>query len=539
MEKLEKQDLDELYDLIIESGCLGKSDRKKKLFLYLWEKLRKDSDQEITQYTIAFDVLGRSHDFNPETDGIVRADIGRLRNSLKIFSAQSKRYSIEIPKGNYELLVHRKKQSYALKRQNQILAFSFISLLFLSVVSSHLIILSENFSFLNKRKECSTNLPTIELRTNALKNDVEEKTINQYILSAIEGVIAQNSHLSLKTKDCRSKATPQYFLEYTTIEEAPNYRVLLSAHKARSRKKLALIEYGVVINEDGSYEDLFFETAKHVNDIIKPYGVIARNAIHEEWQDPNARNNYACLIKMYDYYDTGSDQDYLKVHACLSHAMDSKNAPLDIRGGLAASYLEQAREYREPTNDDPWGRVEEILSNHEGIINQSAELMIAKMTYEADGPNYSPDRLDNALLTAESTFSTNPTVLLTAAGYAGFKLGDWERANRLSDKTKLLTKQRDQSIYIIDAVNTLMMSKIHINPQDCFKFHSQNSVMVNLIVKSCAIKFDNEFWLNKSGESLNRLGFETIDKQVEFLKKRKWHASVVDTVIDLITGRKL
>ena len=118
------------------------------------------------------------------------------------------------------------------------------------------------------------------------------------------------------------------------------------------------------------------------------------------------------------------------------------------------------REYREPTNGNPWGRVEEILSNHEGIINQSAELMIAKMTYEADGPDYSRDRLDDALLTAESTFSTNPTVLLTAAGYAGLKLGDWERANRLSDKTKLLTKQRDQSIYIIDAIN---LSLIHIS----------------------------------------------------------------------------
>ena len=533
MSQLNKLDLDSVYSEVIDSGYLGTSKRRRELFKYLWNHTFSSDAEAVTQYTIAFDVLGRPDTFNPETDGIVRTEIGRLRGVLKSFSNQSPSYSVEIPKGKYELVVSKKiKQSVYQIKKVQLAAFSAaVAALFLAVIYFWNPIRSDIASYFNSDKGdvCSFGGPVIEVENNS-----NETEFSRFILTSIEGVILQNSHLILKDDACQSVAAPEYSLEVSIVEHGADHSVILTARAKDEKKHLALIEFDISGDQQASYQNLFFEVAKHVNDITKPYGLLVKNAISKEWQDPQARDSFACLVKMYEYYGTETDDDYLAVHECLMAASEMDNVLLDIQGGLAASYVEQGKLYRDATVEEPWSQAEDILSRNEGFINQSAELMMAKIAFEADNPNYSSEALDDALLLAESSFSAHPVVLLTASVYAGSRLGEWERANRLSIRTKQLTKQRDQSIYAVDAYNLIMSPRNDVNFENCFKYYSKNSVVANLVVKSCANKTDNEFWRDKTGQSLRDLGYESIEKQIAFLEDRAWHPSLIDKMIELI-----
>ena len=79
-----------------------------------------------------------------------------------------------------------------------------------------------------------------------------------------------------------------------------------------------------------------------------------------------------------------------------------------------------------------------------------------------------------------------------------------------------------------------MSPRNDVNFENCFKYYSKNSVVANLVVKSCANKTDNEFWRDKTGQSLRDLGYESIEKQIAFLEDRAWHPSLIDKMIELI-----
>ena len=54
------------------SGCFGRSQRQLKLFEYLLDHSRADNEVQLSQYSIALDVIGRPESFDAATDSIVR-----------------------------------------------------------------------------------------------------------------------------------------------------------------------------------------------------------------------------------------------------------------------------------------------------------------------------------------------------------------------------------------------------------------------------------------------------------------------------------
>src|SRR3954447_9832067 len=60
--------------------------------------------QAIKGYTIATEALGRSDDFDPQTDAIVRVEAGRLRRALDLYyldQGKADPVRIVIPRGTY------------------------------------------------------------------------------------------------------------------------------------------------------------------------------------------------------------------------------------------------------------------------------------------------------------------------------------------------------------------------------------------------------------------------------------------------------
>ena len=167
MSGFNKANLDEIYAEILSSGVLGHDfqNRKWQLFNYLWEHVTGVRDGQVSQYTIAFDVLGRDENFNPETDGIVRADIGRLRQALKLFSSQSLNHAVEIPKRKYELVISKKAQQpkpyfQPYFQHKQMAIFSLI-IAGLIGISGFYLLNMKPFQQTALKSECSKTMPII------------------------------------------------------------------------------------------------------------------------------------------------------------------------------------------------------------------------------------------------------------------------------------------------------------------------------------------------------------------------------------------
>ena len=89
---------------IVNSKTIQSAPTLQQLFRFLATRALQAHTDEIKEYTIGVEALGRKQDFDPKTDPIVRVQVYRLRQKLKeYYELEGSQDSIlvEIPKGHY------------------------------------------------------------------------------------------------------------------------------------------------------------------------------------------------------------------------------------------------------------------------------------------------------------------------------------------------------------------------------------------------------------------------------------------------------
>ncbi|WP_417279924.1 hypothetical protein [Celeribacter sp.] len=90
---------------ILESDTFARSKANRALLMYLAEEFFSGRGDEITEYGIAHELLGRDAEFDPSTDPIVRVRMRRLREAIAVYydlhadSADR----LTVPRGSYAL----------------------------------------------------------------------------------------------------------------------------------------------------------------------------------------------------------------------------------------------------------------------------------------------------------------------------------------------------------------------------------------------------------------------------------------------------
>ena len=91
-------------DWLLTSGALGRSTNQARVLRYICEERFQGRASGIKEYTIAVEALGRTEDFDPQTDTIVRVTVHSLRKRLaEIYQneAADRDMRIMIPHGHY------------------------------------------------------------------------------------------------------------------------------------------------------------------------------------------------------------------------------------------------------------------------------------------------------------------------------------------------------------------------------------------------------------------------------------------------------
>ncbi len=89
---------------VLQSETFSNADSMRNFLEFIVEKSLAGRVDEIKEYTIATEVLGRAHDFDPKSDNIVRVQAHRLGKKLDEYYSQEGTHDpvrILIPSGHY------------------------------------------------------------------------------------------------------------------------------------------------------------------------------------------------------------------------------------------------------------------------------------------------------------------------------------------------------------------------------------------------------------------------------------------------------
>lgn len=107
----ERDQFTKQIEVLVASSTLHGSESLCKLLRYLAHHAVQEPGVRVKEYQIATEVFGRRPDFDPQSDSMIRVQVGRLRAKLsEYYSGEGANDAIivELPKGTYHLQFHHR-----------------------------------------------------------------------------------------------------------------------------------------------------------------------------------------------------------------------------------------------------------------------------------------------------------------------------------------------------------------------------------------------------------------------------------------------
>ena len=102
-----QQELAAQIDRILLSSTLHSSEVSRKLLKFLAQKFASGEADQLKEYTVAVEALGKRDTYDPRHDSIVRIQMGRLRQKLSEYyltEGKNDPIIIELPRGRFKLI---------------------------------------------------------------------------------------------------------------------------------------------------------------------------------------------------------------------------------------------------------------------------------------------------------------------------------------------------------------------------------------------------------------------------------------------------
>jgi hypothetical protein len=92
---------------ILESDTFRNSDALRRLLRFLADKMLSGEADQLKEYSVGIDALGKPHTYDPRRDSTVRIQVGRLRQKLSEYYGAEGREDpllVDLPKGHFKLV---------------------------------------------------------------------------------------------------------------------------------------------------------------------------------------------------------------------------------------------------------------------------------------------------------------------------------------------------------------------------------------------------------------------------------------------------
>lgn len=511
-------------------GYFNRSKRLYRLFEYLLSHSLADSSEDLDQYIIATDVLGRSDDFNSYSDSIVRSEISRLRKALAVYNAKQLDYQFIIPTGSYNLEIVPIAETTGANVKTQephSKLFTWSRIAVGTIIGLFIIWGLQHFrtdhSQTASNRDCSQTQPNL-----SLSFDADSLGEGSYAESVIRSISAQYSsiHLASNAKACGDGFAPSYAINVAQKTLTTGDYILLELTALSSKKP---IHFERIESEGSSTEHSHFNTdiAQYFTKMLNTNGVIARQAVTEEWGNSDYKTNYVCVQSLYDFIGGAVELSYMKVRRCLEKAADTEAPPLDILGALAQVYAINIFYNVEPSLRD-----QDKTVNLDNVMNKigprwlnSIETTLAQISYV----NSNGSSKDTLLLTLDSAITRYPDnwkVLTISAFQYGASLGDWETTLALDNKARLVETVNDSTAHIIRCAYAVTQTDQRDLYEHCQNYYSKihSTPFPLLLTNAAAYLFNDAALIVETESKLAQINLDDIQERISLIEQRGFYA---------------
>ena len=458
---------------VIDSGVLGNSERRATLLKYLVEKELSGRGGEIKAFSIAMDVLGRDASFDPSTDSIVRSEMGRLRDALRLYNAEYAEpmdICVEIPKGTYRptFSTPEPKPAPSLARFQKPAAISglVLGLVFLVIVG---------FSLRPAEKETSerTFTPLYSgLPYEAVRIAVPIPEVHGEHPNAKKIAIGLNAELimDLSAYPWLSIIAPVNGfsdIEPGEIDYVLDGDVFWGDNTLESQIRLVTYPQEELVWTNSQTVAL---NATAVRDIIVDIASLIAfklasdrglapelTKVKNAQRSPENLDAYLCYLAVHHYLKAPTDEEHLELRNCLMQAVEDFPEFGDGWAGLAMLYIDEARFHSNPrAGAKPWDDAGlAVQKSLEYAPLRMLTLNVALInSIEAPIQNLDEfNRISDLLL---NLFPKHPSTLYNVGSRAAEFLGHWGDGLALVDQAIELSPDPPSAFFLTRAYKMAM-----------------------------------------------------------------------------------
>jgi adenylate cyclase len=574
-ENLKPADIFQTLDRAIASPALGPGSRLPALLRHLVIEELEGRGPGLKAFSIAADVFGRGSEFDPQTDSIVRVEVGRLRKALQLYNATDGAkapWQIEIPKGAYRpVFVHvaqpgaevsanppsSQSPVYSLDLEHgvsgstppaarrgtwlKLVAFVLAACAILAaiwgvaqrraqpVAASTPLVLVKPISF-------SSDTPGYDFIADGLRADITARLADFRWIA-----VTQADQAAIATTPLQSGIAQIYAVNLVVQIAAGNMRV--RAILTTGARQVIDWSQDYQMKLDADFKSIFELTQDVANrvaiDIGRPLGAISRSEYAKQPFESQSAGlqgkRYLCMLMFLDYWRNLTPEGQAQARSCLEAATASDRNFSDGFAALSFIDLDRLRTGREPA------RAQELLESAQSRAALALALkpdgalpLMATMTVAACGGDIEMTRR-KAVQLAEY-FPLWPEVLSDVGTKMALILEDWDGGLGLVRRAAFYNTSPDPWYGLAPAIR-LLLDRQPAQALAGLSRASQRAFEQGHLVRLAAAALSaNSTEMAVAREDLKRLGYPGKDAVMALLEAECWSSKVKSVLRPALEG---
>ncbi len=548
-----KRKLDVLESLarVLENGFAAASERQRRLIQYLVTEELEGRGERLKAFSIATDVLGRSADFDPQNDSIVRVEMGRIRQALDMYYATKGANDsprIKFEKGSYRPKIEWSVDSTSAQKPRRLWPAIAVAVVAAVACGALFVILPFGKERI-ERQATPVSLgsgPRVAVAPIDFSSDVPGRS---YLAAGMQGelvgILAEFDWLivfpiiadkAIDTAPQDLKERVDYIVRLTAqaangklavwalLTEAKTGAVLWSNRYERPMDTLELVELQRNI------------ASRIASDVARPRGAIASLEKTRIANDSfRTAQGFDCYLRALRFQTTFDRGDFREAHACAQLA--SKNPSNDANALALLALLDLAGEalgYDEPSLE----RRAEVVSLAERSFRLSDLGSLPRMAgYTAAVCEGDEERFRRISALSLRDYPNNPAVLFDVAARTMLGMHEWSEGAALLERAHKLNPLGDSSYGVLKAL-------------DLFRNGQDNQTVLNalnlgsgmlwppfqVIELALRRRVGDQIGADRLRRSLQAIGFAQGDAYFGLIDRECWSQQVKDMIRQMLVA---
>ncbi|WP_405365463.1 hypothetical protein [Roseobacter sp.] len=535
---------------------LGNSDRRSALLQYLVDKELSGEGNQIKAYTIAIDVLGRDASFDPSTDSIVRSEIGRLRDALRLYNLQHAEMAdmrVEIPKGTYRPAFATPETTPERSKAVPARATLLISITLVFVVTAFLLrqpMFQENESIKDFAELQSAGLPyevvQIAVKTPQVHGGGSDAT-------RIAVGLAAELMMALSAYPWLSIIVPFDGIEDVEpddIDYVLDGEVFWDEKTLEAQMRLVSYPATEFVWSDSESIELDVEALRGI--VVQIASSVAYNLASNHGIAPelakrkNANNSpenldaYLCYLGVHRYLETPTDKGHLELRKCLLRAVDAFPEFGDAWAGLAITYIDEARfGTNARTGADPWKDAKNAVTQALKYAPLRMPSLNAALINSAEAPVPDEEEFRRISVLLLSLFPKHPATLYNVGSRAAEFLGRWDEGLALVDEAIELSPEPPSAFFLSRAYRAAMIGTDAEALKAVEPLVSKTAVSQLLLNYLAATRGNLTRKAQDYRSLLMTVGLEEHEDLVRHVKGRRYEQELETDLLEQLEGARL